>query len=139
MSRERTFSIIKPNAVSKRVIGEIYSRFEKTGFKIIAAKMKYINRDIAQEFYREHKNKYFFDNLVTFITSGPIMISVLERENAVQYLRELMGSTNPEDSLSGTLRADYGDSIIANAVHGSDSVDSANREIKLFFSKNEIF
>ncbi|WWO95809.1 MAG: nucleoside-diphosphate kinase [Candidatus Dasytiphilus stammeri] len=139
MSRERTFSIIKPNAVSKRVIGEIYTRFENAGFRIIAAKMKSIPIEIAQEFYREHKKKYFFDKLVTFITSGPIMLSVLERENAVQYLRELMGSTNPEDSLSGTLRADYGDSIIENAVHGSDSVGSANREIQLFFSKNEIF
>ncbi|MEI4260069.1 MAG: nucleoside-diphosphate kinase [Candidatus Dasytiphilus stammeri] len=139
MSRERTFSIIKPNAVSKRVIGEIYTRFENAGFRIIAAKMKSLNIEMAQEFYREHKKKCFFENLVTFITSGPIMLSVLERENAVQCLRELMGATNPQDSLSGTLRADYGDSIIKNAVHGSDSVGSANREIQLFFRENEIF
>ncbi|WWO96221.1 MAG: nucleoside-diphosphate kinase [Candidatus Dasytiphilus stammeri] len=139
MSREQTFSIIKPNAVSKRIIGEIYTRFENAGFRIIAAKMTFINIEMAHEFYREHQKKYFFDNLVTFITSGPSMLSILERENAVQCLRELMGSTNPEDALSGTLRSDYGDSIIENAVHGSDSVCSANREIKLFFRKNEIF
>ncbi|WWO96571.1 MAG: nucleoside-diphosphate kinase [Candidatus Dasytiphilus stammeri] len=139
MSRERTLSIIKPNAVSKRVIGKIYTRFENAGFIIIAAKMKSLNREMAQEFYKEHKKKYFFDNLLSFITSGPIMLSILQRENAVQCLRDLMGSTNPEDSLAGTLRADYGDSIIENAVHGSDSLASANREIQLFFSKNEIF
>lgn len=139
MTVERTFSIIKPNAVAKNVIGAIYNRFESAGFKIVAAKMLHLTREQAEGFYAEHKGKPFFDGLVTFMTSGPIMVQVLEGENAVQRHRDLMGATNPENALAGTLRADYADSLTENAVHGSDSQASAEREIAYFFSADEVY
>ncbi|MDC9597142.1 nucleoside-diphosphate kinase [Xenorhabdus anantnagensis] len=139
MTIERTFSIIKPNAVKKDVIGSIYARFESAGFKIIAAKMLHLTREQAEGFYAEHKGRPFFDGLVEFMTSGPIMVQVLEGENAVQRHRDLMGATNPDNALAGTLRADYADSFTENAVHGSDSVESASREIAYFFSDDEVF
>ncbi|WP_340613560.1 nucleoside-diphosphate kinase [Xenorhabdus thailandensis] len=139
MTIERTFSIIKPNAVKKDVIGSIYARFESAGFKIIAAKMLHLTREQAEGFYAEHKGRPFFDGLVAFMTSGPIMVQVLEGENAVQRHRDLMGATNPDNALAGTLRADYADSFTENAVHGSDSPESASREIAYFFSDDEIF
>ncbi|MBI6547481.1 nucleoside-diphosphate kinase [Xenorhabdus lircayensis] len=139
MTIERTFSIIKPNAVKKDVIGSIYARFESAEFKIIAAKMLHLTREQAEGFYAEHKGRPFFDGLVEFMTSGPIMVQVLEGENAVQRHRDLMGATNPDNALAGTLRADYADSFTENAVHGSDSIESANREIAYFFSDDEVF
>ncbi|PHM27355.1 nucleoside-diphosphate kinase [Xenorhabdus budapestensis] len=139
MTIERTFSIIKPNAVKKDVIGSIYARFESAGFKIIAAKMLHLTREQAEGFYAEHNGRPFFDGLVEFMTSGPIMVQVLEGENAVQRHRDLMGATNPDNALAGTLRADYADSFTENAVHGSDSIESANREIAYFFSDDEVF
>ncbi|OSN09813.1 nucleoside-diphosphate kinase [Lonsdalea iberica] len=139
MTVERTFSIIKPNAVAKNVIGAIYNRFESAGFKIVAAKMLHLTREQAEGFYAEHKGKPFFDGLVTFMTSGPIMVQVLEGENAVLRHRDLMGATNPENALAGTLRADYADSLTENAVHGSDSQASAEREIAYFFSADEVY
>ncbi|OTA15251.1 nucleoside diphosphate kinase [Xenorhabdus vietnamensis] len=139
MTIERTFSIIKPNAVKKDVIGSIYARFESAGFKIIAAKMLHLTREQAEGFYAEHKGRPFFDGLVEFMTSGPIMVQALEGENVVQRHRDLMGATNPDNALAGTLRADYADSFTENAVHGSDSVESATREIAYFFSDDEVF
>ncbi|REF27566.1 nucleoside diphosphate kinase [Xenorhabdus cabanillasii] len=139
MTIERTFSIIKPNAVKKDVIGSIYARFESAGFKIIAAKMLHLTREQAEGFYAEHKGRPFFDGLIEFMTSGPIMVQVLEGENAVQRHRDLMGATNPDNALAGTLRADYADSFTENAVHGSDSIESASREIAYFFSDDEVF
>ncbi|EPF5498375.1 nucleoside-diphosphate kinase [Yersinia enterocolitica] len=138
MAVERTFSIIKPNAVAKNNIGAIYSRFESAGFKIIAAKMLHLTKEQAEGFYAEHKGRPFFDGLVEFMTSGPVMIQVLEGENAVQRHRDIMGATNPDNALAGTLRADFADSFTENAVHGSDAVESAQREIAYFFSDNEI-
>ncbi|HFF9478780.1 TPA: nucleoside-diphosphate kinase [Serratia marcescens] len=138
MTVERTFSIVKPNAVANNDIGAIYSRFERAGFKIIAAKMLRLTREQAEGFYAEHKGRPFFDGLVEFMTSGPIMVQVLESENAVQRNRDIMGATNPDNALAGTLRADYADSFTANAVHGSDSVESAQREIAYFFNESEI-
>lgn len=138
MTIERTFSIIKPNAVAKNAIGAIYSRFEAAGFKIIAAKMLHLTREQAEGFYAEHKERPFFNDLVTFMTSGPIVVQVLEGENAVLRHRDLMGATNPDNALAGTLRADYADSFTANAVHGSDAVESAAREIAYFFAEDEI-
>ncbi|AJI84459.1 nucleoside diphosphate kinase [Yersinia enterocolitica] len=138
MAVERTFSIIKPNAVAKNNIGAIYARFESAGFKIIAAKMLHLTKEQAEGFYAEHKGRPFFDGLVEFMTSGPVMIQVLEGENAVQRHRDIMGATNPDNALAGTLRADFADSFTENAVHGSDAVESAQREIAYFFSENEI-
>ncbi|MFC0180742.1 nucleoside-diphosphate kinase [Thorsellia kenyensis] len=138
MAIERTFSIIKPNAVAKNAIGAIYARFEAAGFKIIAAKMMHLTKEQAEGFYAEHKERPFFGELVNFMTSGPIMVQVLEGENAVTRHRDLMGATNPDNALAGTLRADYADSFTANAVHGSDAVESAQREIAYFFTDNEI-
>ncbi|MEI7369702.1 nucleoside-diphosphate kinase [Pectobacterium sp. 1950-15] len=138
MTIERTFSIVKPNAVAKNAIGSIYSRFESAGFTIVAAKMLRLSREQAEGFYAEHKGKPFFDGLVEFMMSGPIMVQVLEGENAVQRNRDIMGATNPANALAGTLRADYADSFTANAVHGSDSIESAQREIAYFFSDDEI-
>jgi nucleoside-diphosphate kinase len=138
MTLERTFSIIKPNAVANNDIGAIYARFERAGFKIIASKMLCLTREQTEGFYAEHKGSTFFDGLVEFMTSGPIMVQVLEAENAVQSNRDIMGATNPDDALAGTLRADYADSFIANAVHGSDSIKSAQREIAYFFTESEI-
>lgn len=138
MTIERTFSILKPNAVAKNAIGAIYTRFESAGFKIIAAKMLHLSKEQAEGFYAEHKGRPFFDGLVEFMTSGPIMVSVLEVENAVQRHRDLMGATNPDNALAGTLRADYADSFTENATHGSDAVESAAREIAYFFSNDEL-
>nr|WP_113867198.1 nucleoside-diphosphate kinase [Brenneria salicis]NMN90883.1 nucleoside diphosphate kinase [Brenneria salicis ATCC 15712 = DSM 30166]RBP61535.1 nucleoside diphosphate kinase [Brenneria salicis ATCC 15712 = DSM 30166]RLM30397.1 nucleoside-diphosphate kinase [Brenneria salicis ATCC 15712 = DSM 30166] len=138
MTVERTFSIVKPNAVAKNAIGAIYARFESAGFKIIAAKMLQLTREQAEGFYAEHQGKPFFDGLVEFMISGPIMVQVLEGENAVQRNRDIMGATNPANALAGTLRADYADSFTENAVHGSDSLESAQREIAYFFSTDEI-
>ncbi|POE11305.1 nucleoside-diphosphate kinase [Pectobacterium odoriferum] len=138
MTIERTFSIVKPNAVAKNAIGAIYARFESAGFTIVAAKMLRLSREQAEGFYAEHKGKPFFDGLVEFMMSGPIMVQVLESENAVQRNRDIMGATNPANALAGTLRADYADSFTANAVHGSDSIESAQREIAYFFSDDEI-
>ncbi|MFT8211033.1 MAG: nucleoside-diphosphate kinase [Symbiopectobacterium sp.] len=138
MTVERTFSIVKPNAVAKNAIGAIYTRFESAGFKIVAAKMVQLSRKQAEGFYAEHQGKPFFDGLVDFMTSGPIMVQVLEGENAIQRNRDIMGATNPANALAGTLRADYADSFTENAVHGSDSPESAAREIAYFFSAEEI-
>lgn len=139
MSIERTLSIIKPDAVGKDVIGEIYSRFEQAGLKIIAARMEQLNRKQAEQFYAVHKGRPFFDDLVTFMTSGPVMIQVLEGENAIARNRQLMGATNPGEAAPGTIRADFADSIQANAVHGSDAAETAEFEISCFFGENEIF
>ena len=138
MAIERTFSIIKPNAVAKNVIGNIYARFESAGFKIVGAKMLHLSSEQAQGFYAEHAGKPFFDGLVAFMTSGPIMVTVLEGENAVQRHRDILGATNPANALAGTLRADYADSFTENGTHGSDSVESAAREIAYFFAECEV-
>jgi nucleoside-diphosphate kinase len=135
MAVERTLSIIKPDAVAKNVVGEIYSRFERSGLKVVEAKMVQLDDELAGGFYAEHKERPFYKDLVGFMTSGPVMISVLEGEGAVLRHRELMGATNPAEAAAGTLRADYAASIDANAVHGSDSLESAAREIGYFFGK----
>ncbi|GGG55335.1 nucleoside diphosphate kinase [Pseudohongiella nitratireducens] len=138
MAIERTLSIIKPDAVGKNVIGEIYSRFEKAGLSIVAAKMVQLDNDSAGGFYAEHKERGFFNDLIAFMTSGPVMVQVLEGEGAVAKNRELMGATNPAEADAGTIRADFAKSIDANAVHGSDSTESAAREVAYFFSDAEI-
>lgn len=138
MSNERTLSIIKPDAVAKNVIGEIYSRFEKAGLSIVASKMMHLTQDQAEGFYAEHKERPFFADLVAFMTSGPVVVQVLEGEGAILKNRDLMGATNPKEAAAGTIRADFASSIDANAVHGSDSAASAEREIAYFFNDNEI-
>ncbi|GAA3959711.1 nucleoside-diphosphate kinase [Allohahella marinimesophila] len=138
MSVERTLSIIKPDAVAKNVIGDIYSRFEKNGLRIVAAKMQHLSQEQAEGFYAEHKERGFFPDLVAFMTSGPVIVQVLEGENAVKKHRDLMGATNPKEADKGTIRADFAESIDANAVHGSDSAQSAEREIAYFFNDSEI-
>ncbi|OSI17628.1 nucleoside-diphosphate kinase [Neisseria dumasiana] len=138
MAIERTISIIKPDAVAKDVIGQIYSRFENNGLRVVAAKMKHLSTKEAQDFYAVHKERPFFADLVSFMTSGPVMIQVLEGENAVAKNRELMGATNPKEAAAGTIRADFAESIDANAVHGSDSLENAAKEIAYFFSESEI-
>ncbi|MBB1271039.1 nucleoside-diphosphate kinase [Shewanella sp. SR44-3] len=138
MAIERTFSIIKPDAVAKNHIGAIYSRFESAGLKIIASKMVHLSKEQAEGFYAEHSARPFFGALVSFMTSGPVMVQVLEGENAVLANREIMGATNPAEAARGTLRADYAASIDENAVHGSDAVESAAREIAYFFSADEV-
>lgn len=138
MAIERTFSIIKPDAVAKNVIGEIYSRFEKNGLKIVAAKMLHLTQAQAEGFYAEHSERGFFKDLVSFMISGPVIMQVLEGENAVLKHREIMGATNPKEAAAGTIRADFAASIDENAVHGSDAVETAQREIAFFFSDNEI-
>lgn len=138
MAVERTLSIIKPDAVAKNVIGQIYSRFETAGLRIVAAKMVRLSREQAEGFYAEHKGRPFFPALVDFMTSGPVTVQVLEGENAVGLNRELMGATNPQNAAPGTIRADFADSIDANAVHGSDSPESAAREVAYFFAASEI-
>jgi nucleoside-diphosphate kinase len=135
---ERTLSIVKPDAVNKMIIGQIYSRFEKAGFRVIAAKMMHLSQEQAQDFYAEHKARPFYNDLVTFMTSGPVMVQVLEGENAVLKHRELMGATNPKEAAPGTIRADFADSIDANAVHGSEHAEAAQREIAFFFDANEL-
>ena len=138
MAIERTISIVKPDAVGKNVIGKIYSRFEDNGLRIVAAKMKNLSVREAQEFYAVHKERPFYDSLVAFMTSGPVMIQVLEGENAVAKNRELMGATNPAEAALGTIRADFAESLSVNAVHGSDSLENAAIEIAYFFSQSEI-
>jgi len=133
MAIERTLSIIKPDAVAKNVIGEIYTRFEKAGLKIVAAKMLQLDDESAGGFYAEHKERPFYKDLIEFMTSGPVMVTVLEGEGAVMMNRDLMGATNPAEAAAGTIRADFAKSIDANAVHGSDSVASAEREVGYFF------
>ncbi len=138
MAIERTLSIIKPDAVAKNVIGEIYSRFEKAGLCVVASRMLRLSDAVASGFYAEHRERGFFAALVAFMTSGPVMVQVLEGENAVLRNRELMGATNPKDAAPGTIRADFASSIDANAVHGSDSPASAAREIGYFFAASEL-
>ncbi|MFL2726286.1 MAG: nucleoside-diphosphate kinase [Gammaproteobacteria bacterium] len=138
MNTQRTLSIIKPDAVSKNVIGKIISRFEDNGLKIVAGKLLSLSEEMAAGFYAEHEGRPFFKALIEFMTSGPIFVQVLEGEDAVIKNRELMGSTNPEEADRGTIRADFAKSIDANAVHGSDSLESAAREINYFFNDNEI-
>lgn len=138
MALERTISIVKPDAVAKNVIGQIYARFENAGLKIIAAKMKHLSQKEAEGFYAVHKDRPFFGELVEFMTSGPVMIQVLEGENAVLKNRDLMGATDPKKADAGTIRADFADSIAENAVHGSDSVENAAIEIAYFFATSEL-
>ncbi len=138
MSNERTLSIIKPDAVAKNVIGEIYTRFEKADLTIVAAKMMHLTQEQAEGFYAEHKERPFFNDLVAFMTSGPVVVQVLEGEGAVLKNRELMGATNPKEAAAGTIRADFAESIDANAVHGSDSTTSAAREVAYFFAETEL-
>jgi len=138
MANERTLSIIKPDAVAKNVIGEIYTRFEKAGLTIVAAKMMHLTQEQAEGFYAEHKERPFFNDLVAFMTSGPAVVQVLEGEGAILKNRDLMGATNPKEAEAGTIRADFASSIDANAVHGSDSAASAEREIAYFFNDSEI-
>ena len=133
MTMEQTLSIIKPDTVSKNVIGEIYTRFEKANLKIVKAMMVHLTKEEAEGFYAVHKERPFFNDLVTFMTSGPVMIQALEGDNAVLKNRELMGATNPKEADAGTIRADFADSIDANAVHGSDSLENAKIEIEYFF------
>jgi nucleoside-diphosphate kinase len=133
MATEQTLSIIKPDAVAKNVIGKIYSRFEENGLKIVQAKMAHLSKEEAEGFYAVHKERPFFNDLVTFMTSGPVMIQALEGDNAVLKNRELMGATNPQEAAPGTIRADFAESIDANAVHGSDSLENAKIEIEYFF------
>ena len=135
MSVERTLSIIKPDAVAKNVIGEIYSRFEKAGLKIVEARMQHLTREEAEGFYAVHKERPFFNDLVKFMTSGPVMIQALEGKDAIAENRRLMGATNPAEAEAGTIRADFAQSIDANAVHGSDTPETANTEIAYFFGK----
>ena len=138
MAVERTLSIIKPDAVEKNVIGEIVSRFEKAGLQIVAQRMMHLSKEKAGGFYAEHEGRPFYEPLVGFMTSGPVVVQVLEGENAVAANRELMGATNPAEAASGTIRADFADGMPNNAAHGSDSTDSAAREISYFFADEEI-
>ncbi|RZO27084.1 MAG: nucleoside-diphosphate kinase [SAR86 cluster bacterium] len=138
MSIERTLSIIKPDAVGKNVIGKIISRFEENNLYLVAGKLVHLSDEMASGFYAEHEGKPFFNDLKKFMTSGPVFVQVLEGENAVQKNRDLMGSTNPKEAAPGTIRADFANSIDANAVHGSDSAESAKREIEYFFNTEEI-
>ena len=139
MALERTLSIIKPDAVAKNVIGEIYSRFEKGGLKIVASKMAQLSRAEAEGFYAVHRERPFFNALVEFMISGPVMVQVLEGEGAVLKNRDLMGATNPKEAAAGTIRADFADSIDANAVHGSDSLENAAIEIAYFFPATNVY
>ncbi|MCL6556764.1 MAG: nucleoside-diphosphate kinase [Burkholderiales bacterium] len=139
MAVERTLSIIKPDAVAKNVIGKIYSRFEENGLKIVAARMMWLSRAQAEGFYAVHRGKPFFNDLIDFMTSGPVMVQVLEGENAIAKNRELMGATDPKKAAPGTIRADFAQSIDANAVHGSDGPDTARVEIAYFFPEMEVF
>lgn len=138
MAVERTFSIVKPDAVAANNIGEIYSRFEKNGLRIVAAKMMQLSKEKAEGFYAEHSERPFFGALVSFMTSGSVMVQVLEGEGAILKNRDLMGATNPADAAAGTIRADFATSIDKNAAHGSDSAESAAREIAYFFSNEEL-
>ena len=135
---ERTLSIIKPDAVAKNVIGQIYSRFERAGFKIVAAKMLHLDEIMAGGFYAIHQDRPFFKDLITFMTSGPVIVQVLEGENAVAKHREIMGATNPQEAASGTIRSDFAESLDENAVHGSDSIENAEIEIAYFFGEDGV-
>ncbi len=139
MPLQRTLSIIKPDAVAKNVIGQIYARFEAAGLKVVAARMAYLSRQEAEGFYAVHRERPFFKDLVAFMISGPVMIQVLEGENAIQKNRDLMGATDPKKAEKGTIRADFAASIDANAVHGSDAPETAAAEIAYFFPSSEIF
>lgn len=139
MAIERTFSIIKPDAVAKNVIGQIYSRFESNGLKIIAARMTQLSRAEAEQFYAVHRERPFFNDLVEFMISGPVMVQVLEGEDAIRKNRELMGATDPQKAEKGTIRADFAESIDANAVHGSDAPETAVIEISCFFPTLEMY
>ena len=139
MAVERTLSIIKPDAVAKNVIGEIYTRFEKAGLKVIASRMVHLSRKDAEGFYAVHKARPFFKDLVDFMISGPVVLSVLEGENAILKNRELMGATDPKKADKGTIRADFADSIDANAVHGSDAPETAKVEIAYFFPEHQVY
>lgn len=136
---QRTLSIIKPDAVAKNVIGEIYTRFERAGLKVIAAKMKHLTQEEAEGFYAVHRERPFFGDLVKFMISGPVMIQVLEGPDAIARNRDLMGATDPRQAAPGTIRADFADSIDANAVHGSDAEETASTEIAFFFGDNELY
>jgi nucleoside-diphosphate kinase len=138
MAVERTFSIVKPDAVAKNIIGEIYSRFEKAGLRIIAARMLHLSREQAEGFYAVHRERPFFVELVEFMTSGPVMVQVLEGENAIARNREVMGATNPRDAAPGTIRADFAEEVTENAVHGSDGPETAAQEIGFFFKDSDI-
>ena len=138
MAVERTLSIIKPDAVAKNIIGEIYRRFEKAGLRIIAARMVHLSREEAQAFYAVHKERPFYSDLVKFMTTGPVMVQVLEGENAVALHRDVMGATNPKNAAPGTIRADFADSVEENAVHGSDAPETAKQEIAFFFEPGDI-
>jgi nucleoside-diphosphate kinase len=138
MATERTISIIKPDAVARNVIGEIYSRFEKAGLRIVAARMMHLSREQAGEFYAVHKERPFYGELIDYMTSGPIMVQVLEGDNAIAKNREVMGATNPKDAAPGTIRADFATDITENAVHGSDAPETAATEIAFFFGENGI-
>ena len=138
MAVERTLSIIKPDAVAKNVIGEIYTRFEKAGLRIVAARMMHLTAEQAGEFYAVHKERPFYNDLVDFMTSGPVQVQVLEGENAVLAHREVMGATNPADAAAGTIRADFAQSVEENAVHGSDAIDTAAVEIEFFFGSDGV-
>jgi len=138
MAIEKTLSIIKPDAVQKRLIGKIYSRFEDGGLRVVATKMLHLDDELAGGFYAEHKGRPFYEALIGFMTSGPILVQVLEGEDAVALNRKLMGATDPREAEAGTIRADFASSIDANAVHGSDSIESAQREISYFFEEREI-
>jgi nucleoside-diphosphate kinase len=139
MAVERTLSIIKPDAVAKNVIGKIYSRFETNGLKVIAAKMAWLSAQEAGQFYAVHKERPFYKDLVSFMTSGPVMIQVLEGENAIAKNRDLMGATDPKKAAAGTIRADFATSIDANAVHGSDGPDTAKVEVAFFFPEMNVY
>ncbi|MEO6228125.1 MAG: nucleoside-diphosphate kinase [Thermomonas sp.] len=139
MALERTLSIIKPDAVAKNVIGQIYSRFEQAGLKVVASKMKHLSKQEAEGFYAVHRERPFFSALVNFMSSGPVVIQALEGDNAVLTHRDLMGATNPKDAAPGTIRADFADSIDANAVHGSDSLENAAIEIAYFFPSTDVY
>ncbi len=138
MAIERTLSIIKPDGVAKNIIGKIYSRFEKAGLQIIAAKMLHLSKEQAGEFYAVHKERPFYGELIEFMTSGPVMVQVLEGENAISQNREVMGATNPREAAAGTIRADFAKTVDENVVHGSDGPDTARAEIAFFFQDNEI-
>ena len=138
MTLERTLSIIKPDAVKKGVIGAIYSRFENAGLRIAAAKKLHLSEEQAKAFYAVHQERPFYNDLVSFMTSGPVMVQVLEGENAIASHRDIMGATNPAEAAPGTIRADFADSIDANAVHGSDSAETARNEVSFFFVEDEI-
>ena len=138
MATERTLSIVKPDAVQRNLIGEIYSRFEKGGLRIVAAKMMQLSAEQAQGFYAEHDGKPFYADLVAYMTSGPVVVQVLEGENAIAKNREVMGATNPAEADDGTIRKDFAENIEANSVHGSDAPETAAEEIKFFFDDSEI-